>query len=521
MGAHPSRSFPPVGRAYPRAVGQERETQTPPLPKNTPGRSGSRVRSPYQGLLSIVVTGAIFVSSLGILAQSTDDLPAFPDFDIPLLDEPAEGSATDEMPDDLLLDMEDFELPTGAEESGSGWSTRHTHRLEFQTRFSTRQKAPLPGQADYRGLTMTRALWVPELQIDSPSTWRVRLGARSFYDGTFRIKGRDEYTRETLDEYEWESELREATVSGSLSQSLDVTLGRQIVSWGYSDFLRAVDVLNPLDQRDPGLTDLADIRLPVTMTRWDYYAEPFRLQFVTVHEFESNRLVPFGAELYPAPINIPRHNEPDYWDQSAAWGAQLQYEFAAGITSLYAANIHDPLPRIAFDPTIGTASYDHDRVTVLGWGMQASWGDWLFKTELAWSDGYHYSLNREQYSRADWIFGFDYLGWRDTTITVEYQGQRRNSFDSNFSGLPEFAQYAPHQGIVAYRREFPSNDLVFSALLFFSDRRGTFQRWTLEKGLRNDLSLELGYIGFQNGDHPLAQQLENADKLFVRLRGTF
>jgi hypothetical protein len=471
--------------------------------------------------VNLALSIAVFCSTLSVRAQPDGDLLAFPDFDIPLLDEPVpEASSAVEEQDDLSLAMDGLELPGGIESSDSGWSTRHTHRIELQTRVSIRQEAPLPGQPDYRGLTMARALWVPELQIDSPSTWRARLGARSFYDGTFRIKDRDRYTRATLNQYEWESELREATLSGSLTQNLDVTLGRQIVSWGYSDFLRAIDVLNPLDQRDPGMTDLGDIRLPVTMTRWDYYAAPFRLQFVTVHEFESNRLAPFGAELYPAPVNVPQHNEPDYWDQSAAWGTQLQYEFAMGITSLYAANIHDPLPRIAFDPT-AAATYEHDRVTVLGWGIQIAWTDWLFKSEFAWSDGYHYSLNQREYARTDWILGFDYLGWNDTSITVEYQGQRRHSFNSAFAGFPEFGQQAPHQGVIAFRRAFPSNDLTFSSLLYFSDERGAFQRWSIEKGLPHDLTLEVGYISFQDGDHTFAKQLENADKLFLKLHGTF
>ena len=36
------------------------------------------------------------------------------------------------------------------------------------------------------------------------------------------------------------------------------------------DNLRVTDVLNPMDLRVPGLTDIDDLRLPVTMIKLDY-----------------------------------------------------------------------------------------------------------------------------------------------------------------------------------------------------------------------------------------------------------
>ena len=74
-----------------------------------------------------------------------------------------------------------------------------------------------------------------------------------------------------LDAYEQESELREVYLQGALASALDIKVGRQIVVWGKSDNIRITDVLNPIDNREPGLVDIEDVRLPLTMSRLDFY----------------------------------------------------------------------------------------------------------------------------------------------------------------------------------------------------------------------------------------------------------
>ena len=54
--------------------------------------------------------------------------------------------------------------------------------------------------------------------------------------------------------------------------------------WGKSDNIRVTDVLNPLELREPGLVDLEMIRLPVTMTKLDYYIKGLNLSGIVIHE---------------------------------------------------------------------------------------------------------------------------------------------------------------------------------------------------------------------------------------------
>ena len=119
----------------------------------------------------------------------------------------------------------------------------------------------------YQGLARLRTRLNLQLDIDLPAGWRGRVAGFGFYDWAYLANGRHEYTRDVLDDYEWEADFQEVWIQGSVAQPLDLKIGRQIVNWGRSDTLRVLDVLNPLDNREPGLTDIEDLRRPVAMLK--------------------------------------------------------------------------------------------------------------------------------------------------------------------------------------------------------------------------------------------------------------
>ncbi len=85
-------------------------------------------------------------------------------------------------------------------------------------------------------------------------------------------------------------------------KSLDIKVGRQIIVWGRSDNMRVTDVLNPLDLREPGLTDIEDLRMPVAMTRLDFYHGNWNVTGVAVHEQRSDKKPSYGSDFYPLPL---------------------------------------------------------------------------------------------------------------------------------------------------------------------------------------------------------------------------
>ena len=89
--------------------------------------------------------------------------------------------------------------------------------------------------------------------------WQIRAEALGWYDFAYRINGRADYNAAVLDVYEWQVDSGEVYVTrADLADSVDLTIGRKVVNWGRSDTFRVVDVVNPLDNTEPGLVDIED-----------------------------------------------------------------------------------------------------------------------------------------------------------------------------------------------------------------------------------------------------------------------
>jgi hypothetical protein len=133
---------------------------------------------------------------------------------------------------------------------------------------------------NWQGLTRLRSELKLKLDADLPENWQARVSGHGFYDFAYTINGRDNFTDDVLDHYEKELEFDEVYLQESLTNDLDLKADRQIVVWGRLDNIRITDVLNPLDLRWPGLVDIEKLRLPVTMTKLDYYIKHPRIKMV-------------------------------------------------------------------------------------------------------------------------------------------------------------------------------------------------------------------------------------------------
>ncbi|MDH4216032.1 MAG: DUF1302 family protein, partial [Gallionella sp.] len=159
----------------------------------------------------------------------------------------------------------------------------------FSTSWSYAHDAPAPGATDHRGLSRLRGKLSLELDGQLNKTWRTHLNGYAFYDAAYTINGRAGYTDEFIASMKKEAELGEAFVQGRVRHALDLKLGRQIVVWGKSDSLRVTDVINPLDNREPGMVDIEDLRLPLTMARADYYLGDWSFTALAIPEIRFNK----------------------------------------------------------------------------------------------------------------------------------------------------------------------------------------------------------------------------------------
>ncbi len=242
-----------------------------------------------------------------------------------------------EVPADLEKGFDDDEDETAAQAPAEGgteaeasiWSLGGFARLDSS--YSYAHDAPEPGQPDaateeaqpgavpekglpdYRGLSKLRIALQLELSVEPGAGWLFFLSGQANQDFSYQLNDRGDYANEdgVLDAYEQEVEFREVFARGSPFEALDVKLGRQIVVWGKSDNIRLTDVLNPVDNREPGVVDIEDMRLPVTMTRLDYFpADDWSLTAIAVHEIRFNKDPVFGSEFYPFPTPPPDEEVP-------------------------------------------------------------------------------------------------------------------------------------------------------------------------------------------------------------------
>jgi hypothetical protein len=399
----------------------------------------------------------------------------------------------------------------------SGW-------LELFTSYNYAQKAPKEDEADFRGLSHLRPELDIKLDLDFDHDWKARVGGRFWYDLAFLINGRDQYTDDYLDSMESEAEVFEAYLQGTLSQSLDVKAGRQIVVWGTSDNLRVTDVLNPLDLREIGLQDLEDLRLPVVMARLDYYVGHFGIAGIAIPEIRFNKIPAFGSDYFPFDAPLPDEVEPKTSLSHTEWALAATGRFTGWDLFLYAAKIYDDFAHVELNANL-EPQRRHSRLTMLGLASNIALGNWLLKSELAYFDGLEFFQQpNDEKSRLDFLIGAEYLGFKNTTICLELVNRHLFDYDESLSEDPDNVNEDEIESALRITRDFKNDTmhLTFLAMAFGETaQNGAFERITLEYDWTDNFSTLLGVIAYQSGDDPLFEKIKNNDRIFLQLRYIF
>jgi hypothetical protein len=408
---------------------------------------------------------------------------------------------------------------------------------------------PLPGNPQYRGLSRLRTKLSLQLDIDLARDWDARLAGYAFYDAAYRIRGRRDYDNEVLDEYEVDFDATEVWIQGSPLENLDVKLGRQIVNWGRSDTLRVVDVVNPLDNREPGLIDIEDLRRPVGAARVDYYWGSWNLSALVIPELRFDDDPVYGNDFYPSPVPIPS-DRPTHWGGTPEFGFALNGFFTGWDLSFYGGRFMDnaavveyetlviPMPPPA-DPIVVLMPFlRHDRFWMAGAGGNYAFGSWLVKGELAYFDDIEANiaadnLNPAFYpegspnqfpattSRVDVMGGVEYYGFEETTIALEVVNRHIVDFADEVPG--DYGRNSVETAL-RYTADFFNARLHVTALgIAFGEKAqdGSVVRLEANYDLRDALVVGGGILLFQKGDPELINQFARNDRLFLQIKYSF
>ncbi len=468
-----------------------------------------------------------FEESLSVHEESVDDLLG--DFEEPeastneLLGGFEEPVETPDVVDDLLDGFEDsssivtesdrLSLPTGL--AGS---------TGINIAYAYAQSDPNPDKPDYRGLRKLRLYLQLEYQYDLTSSISFFVDGKAFRDLAYQFLDREEYSEEYLKAYEQETELRETFLSTSLGPNIDVKFGRQIKVWGKADLLSVVDVLNPTDNREPGLIDIDDSRLPVTMTQIDYYTGAWNLNLVLIHEIRFGKSPEFGSEFYFAdaessPEEIPTETE---------YGAALNGHFTGWDLSFYAASVYNDQGRAdgSFQPSLGVFPdrVIHDRLQLLGTAFSTVTGSWIVRGEIADVQGLRFTNFSKTFSRQDHVFGVEYSGISDGALSFELAWEWIREFESTLEEAPNEQEQSTVTTAIRFQQDFLNQTLSFNVIAFqFGEfgSSGSSQRIGLDYDWADGLNVGGGILLYHEGDTSYSKRIANNDRLFAGLKYSF
>ena len=379
--------------------------------------------------------------------------------------------------------------------------------------------APEVDEADFRGLSMLRTT----VALYSEATfggWQLKISGHGFYDAAYSLQDRGDYTDDLLDLYEQEVEFDDVYLIGSLASKIDIKTGRQVVVWGKSDNVRVTDILNPLDNRVPGLVDIKNRRLPVTMTKLDYYIGDWNLSTIMLHEVRFDKNPVFNSDFFPGKAPLPPEDKPNFSLDNQQYALALNGIFSGWDLSLYGAWVFDARAHLVRDAT-GYLYREHSRVFMAGLTSNIAMGNWLLKGEAAWFDGLEYgNLPGDELSRLDVMAGIEYTGFSETLLSLEVVNRHLFDFDDRLEAFPDLAQEDSLQTVATMVRDFANDTIQIKTILSFFGSHGedgAFERFQLDYDLTDNVTVTGGVILYQSADAGVFSEIGDNDRLFLEL----
>lgn len=370
----------------------------------------------------------------------------------------------------------------------------------------------------YDGFNMFQSELFLDYEHKFDNGYKFKINAKAFYDAIYSLKGREEYSDRALKEMENEVELFDAYVEGKLASNFDFKIGRQVVVWGRSDTIRITDILNPLDNRLPGMTDIEDLRLPVGMAKFDYFVGNWRVTPIVVLEQRFSKNPPFGGDFYPA--SFVRPEDTDY--NGATWALSVGGEFEGWDINFYAADVRDDAGYIDF--LSPDANVKHDKVRMYGTALNILSGSWLFKTELAHFQGLKYtSALGSEFDRTDALMGVEYNGIADTMISYDISLRTIHDYDARL--LLEMNPLKPrtYQQALRISSDFFNATLEANYLISLFGKNmdeGGYQRLWVVYDVADGISLETGVVDYIGGSS-FYDRFKNNDRVFATFSYSF
>lgn len=439
-----------------------------------------------------------------------------------------------------------------------------------------------PSPWSYAGLLKHRAgLWTERFDGNPFATARQSLDLSLRYDTKFMLGAivsrlrlvatghgeydfaylydRSSYARSTRDAYEYQLFPKDSFAAITLDR-FDLGFGFQTFNWGQGEVLSLLDVINPRDYREPGITDPEDLRLAVLSTHASVQLDRHRLEVVAIHQSwfglfapPLGTFSPFRKLLLEHPVlgQVFEGRDLTYDHRPSqrvfdAQATQFVGRWSMSTPSLdmawTAGSVLEPLgvPSLpeaaAFDAPTIAVPLAHPRYEFVGYSGVIPWGPLLLRWELKIDvqrpipirrlDSDVLELSGTRRDQAGAMFGLTYVaGAFNGSVEVTRAFLLGSPLDTNGERWTSlWPVEAPQLALrTAYRflRDRASIQII-GLILGIRDWNSALLRAQLGYNLTEDLEAHLGAIVYLTSDDlGYFYGFDRHDRVFAGLRWSF
>ena len=396
------------------------------------------------------------------------------------------------------------------------------------------------GRSDFGGLSRLDLDGFLQVDILLPFEWQARAEVLAWYDFVYQIQGRGDFSTAVLDAYEWQIDSGEVYVTGPLNEIVDLTIGRKVVNWGRSDTFRVVDVVNPLDNKEPGLVDIEDLRRPKAMAKLDVSSGPWGAQFLVIPEHRYDRQPPIGSDFVPAvfaggSFNRTEINDRSDFEGTPGFAGKFDGRFSGWDFSLYGAYVDESSRTIDLvSPFPLSFESKPNRFGMLGAAGNITRGAFLFKGEFAWLSQIRTliiegppltpAFKNVERDRLDTMVGVEYYGPDSLTIALEIVNRHLIDHPGGPTGRKEFTPQDNFETGLRISRPFFRERLDVTVLgIVFGEKMqdGGLVRASADFELTDSLKLEGGWLIFFGGPDRGIGAFESNDRVYGEIKYSF
>jgi len=392
--------------------------------------------------------------------------------------------------------------------------------LNFSSSYNYNHNTPTAGQTDFRGISRLKTKL--DLSIDSKlnETWKSKIELQAFYDAIYSLRNNN-YSTDMIDTYEREFEIKEAYLLGLLTNNIDFKVGRQIVVWGKSDNIRLNDVINPLDNRELGMVDIEDLRLPLFMSKLDYYSGAWNLSAMVIHEARSQKEAADGSDYLPTHILLkpnavfPDDEDPSSSFKNSQYALSLNGRFSGWDLSFYGAKVLDS--KWHFKDNKQARGYDH--IKMIGLATNIAIDNFLLTSEVVYTKDLKFNTTDSKKHRLDFLIGTEYNGITDFTASLEIANRHIINHEISMISAPDFTYEDETQSALrlSYSFNHEKGMITYLNALFYNDSNinGGFERLWINYDLNDNIELNVGIVDYIGGDKIVLDALSNNDRIFA------